>query len=361
MEDQSSKLISNSVDFRGNAKEFFRIWIVNTLLTIVTLGIYSAWAKVRTNRYFYGNTFLQDTSFGYHAKPIQILKGRIIVAIGIGLYVLLAYQVPGTEGLMILAFLLLTPWLIVKSLIFRMANTSYRNIRFGFNGTVGQSYIVGIKSFIYTVFTLGIAIFWADWARSSFVINGIQFGRSKFATNCTARNFFSIYIRMIGISILLFGIFGVIFALITGALEGYMLEAFERTGTSKDQTMVVGIGMAVLTMLVNLPIYLFLFSYLEVRKFNLLASTTSVDGAHHLQSTMKLGAFYKIYLTNMIAIILSLGLLIPWAKIRITRYRLSHVQVLVAGNLDQIVASENKASSATGEEIGDYMDLDLGF
>ena len=35
------------LEFRGNGYEYFRIWIVNILLTIMTLGIYSAWAKVR--------------------------------------------------------------------------------------------------------------------------------------------------------------------------------------------------------------------------------------------------------------------------------------------------------------------------
>src|SRR5258707_6333866 len=42
--------------FTGRAGEYFRIWIVNICLSIVTLGIYSAWAKVRRKRYFYGNT-----------------------------------------------------------------------------------------------------------------------------------------------------------------------------------------------------------------------------------------------------------------------------------------------------------------
>ena len=30
--------------FTGKASEYFGIWIVNVLLTILTLGIYSAWA-----------------------------------------------------------------------------------------------------------------------------------------------------------------------------------------------------------------------------------------------------------------------------------------------------------------------------
>src|SRR6218665_1194187 len=67
------------VSFTGRASEYFGIWIVNVLLTIITLGIYSAWAKVRRNRYFYGNTVLLGRSFEYHARGLQILIGRLIV------------------------------------------------------------------------------------------------------------------------------------------------------------------------------------------------------------------------------------------------------------------------------------------
>ena len=50
-------------EFHGQATEYFKIWIVNVLLTVLTLGIYSAWAKVRTMRYFYGHTVLDNSSF----------------------------------------------------------------------------------------------------------------------------------------------------------------------------------------------------------------------------------------------------------------------------------------------------------
>src|SRR5690348_9519846 len=45
-----------SIRFSGGGGEYFRIWIVNLLLTIVTLSLYYPWAKVRKLRYFYGNT-----------------------------------------------------------------------------------------------------------------------------------------------------------------------------------------------------------------------------------------------------------------------------------------------------------------
>src|SRR5450830_2110894 len=67
--------------FSGRGSEYFRIWIINLLLSIVTLGIYSAWAKVRRLHYFYNNTSVAGTSFEYHGNPIAILKGRIIAVV----------------------------------------------------------------------------------------------------------------------------------------------------------------------------------------------------------------------------------------------------------------------------------------
>lgn len=72
--------------FTGNARDYFGIWIVNTLLKIVTLGIYTAWAKVRKRRYFYGNTLLNDTVFEYLADPMALFKGWLLAAVLFVLY-----------------------------------------------------------------------------------------------------------------------------------------------------------------------------------------------------------------------------------------------------------------------------------
>ena len=67
---------TTQVHFTGNGREYFGIWIVNLLLSVLTLGIYSAWAKVRTLQYFYGHSRVDGQGFRYLATPLQILKGR---------------------------------------------------------------------------------------------------------------------------------------------------------------------------------------------------------------------------------------------------------------------------------------------
>jgi uncharacterized membrane protein YjgN (DUF898 family) len=62
------------VVFTGRGSEYFRLWVVNVLLTLLTLGLYSAWAKVRTARYFRSNTWLDGHVFDYHGRPPSLLQ-----------------------------------------------------------------------------------------------------------------------------------------------------------------------------------------------------------------------------------------------------------------------------------------------
>ncbi|MCV6627171.1 MAG: YjgN family protein, partial [Cellvibrionaceae bacterium] len=124
----------NSLAFHGSGREYFGIWIVNLILTLITVGIYSAWATVRNRRYFYGNTELDGARFDFHATGLQILVGRVI-AVVLLIVVTISAQISSLAPLvaMLLAAPLL-PYLITSAFRFRRRHTSYRNIRFGFDG-----------------------------------------------------------------------------------------------------------------------------------------------------------------------------------------------------------------------------------
>src|SRR5678816_4784926 len=77
--------------FTGTGAEYFRVWIVNLALTVMTLGVYSACAKVRRLQYFYRHTRLAGSGFDYHGDPIAILKGRIVGLVLFGLYSAIGY------------------------------------------------------------------------------------------------------------------------------------------------------------------------------------------------------------------------------------------------------------------------------
>jgi len=143
--------------FTGSGGEYFKIWIVNILLTIVTLGVYSAWAKVRNKQYFYGNTYLSGSSFEYTALPMQILKGRIIAFIVYFIYSIGAYFIPTLNFIFPIILLVATPWIIMKSIAFNAYHSEYRSIQFGFKQSLKEAFIVFVL--IPSVLVIPIIIF----------------------------------------------------------------------------------------------------------------------------------------------------------------------------------------------------------
>src|SRR6266571_1915322 len=128
------------LSFTGSGKEYFRIWIVNLMLSVVTLGIYSAWAKVRRLQYFDRNTQLAGAVFDFHGDPKAILKGRVFAVALLAAYHY-AFGFSVTVGIAVIAFLLLAlPYFMRSALRFRLRNTSHRGLRFDFTGSAGGAY-----------------------------------------------------------------------------------------------------------------------------------------------------------------------------------------------------------------------------
>lgn len=142
----AAELHAYPVQFTGDAREYFRIWVTNMSLSIVTLGVYSAWAKVRNRRYLMGNTIVNGHGFDYHANPHSILAARIAF-----LAVLVFHQV-FVEVFVPAFFVLLAvvPWLFTRKFAFESRNSSYRTVRFGFDGRVRDIYLFFIPAFLLT-------------------------------------------------------------------------------------------------------------------------------------------------------------------------------------------------------------------
>ncbi len=318
----------HAFEFGGEGWEYFRIWIVNLLLTIMTLGIYSAWAKVRRLQYFYRNTKLAGASFEYHGTPIAILKGRLI-AFALFVFYTVAGKLNPLLGILI-AFLIaaVMPWLIVRSLRFKLYNSSYRGLRFGFAGSDGAAYAVFLLLPILTVLTLFLLAPFTHFKIKQYQHNNSRFGDTFFRFDATAGNFYGIYLRAFG------------WLLLAGILFSVAVA-----------------GMPLLGLLLPL-IYLYAAAYFAVRLPNLVWSSTGL-GEHDLYSRMQISGYLKILLTNLLGIVFTLGLFIPFAQVRMARYKLSCMGLLAQGDLGAFVAGQVQADSATGEETAEMFDVDI--
>lgn len=342
-----------TVEFTGNAGEYFKIWIVNIALTVVTLGIYSAWAKVRKLRYFYGNTSVEDGHFDYHAKPTAILIGRIIAVSMVFVYYLLSQYEPVAGFVLIAIIMLLVPVLIVRAKVFQLRNSSYHGLRFNFQRNYKDSFIVFYGGALITLFSLGLAAPSAIYMRNKFVANNAGYGQTPFQFGGRQGEFYAIFWSAVGLALL----GGIGMVLITSGL-GAAIGA-----VAGDTPNASGMAVQAFAILVTLPLFAFYAAigiYMQTRQRNYLWNSTTL-GDNRFESTLSVRSMVFLILSNAVAITLSLGLLIPWAQIRLARYRAEHMTVHLADNWRDYVAAKDSQGSALGEEIGEAFDVDVDF
>ncbi|MCY7297373.1 YjgN family protein [Alteromonas sp. a30] len=335
----------NKLNFHGNAKAFFNIWVVNTLLTILTLGVYSAWAKVRTNRYIYSNTELDGHRFSYLAQPIQILKGRIVAALLIGLYFLLSSISPFGAIFLGLVVLSLTPILVVLGMRFNMRMTAYRNVRFGFKGRFARAFKVYALFPLLSIFTLNLAFPWVLKKMDEFKFTHITFGQKQFEGEIET----SIYY--------LATFMGAFVALPVLVLLGLLSAISGNAGTS-----VLGESFTLISVflfLLYIVVILVSNTAFQVVVRNHVFSRVTLPEVAHMHSDISFSGLVTLKLTNFLAIICSLGLAIPWAKIRSVKYFAEHTLVATLPNADEVLEQFQDDTNAIAEEAADLLDIDL--
>jgi len=345
--------------FHGEGREYFRIWIVNLALTIVTVGIYSAWAKVRKLRYLYGSTTLAGSAFGYHAPPLKILKGRLIAAL-LGALYFAATRYSPLATLAVFALIgCAVPWLVVRSRMFAMRMTSWRGIRFGFQADYAGAYGAFLGWSVLTLLSLGVLYPRAVRERLHFVVSRTRFGSTPLTCNPRTGRFYKTAVVAVGLALLAI----VVLVMAMGAVVAVVAVAAKAKGGHvapglHGPAMWLAQGIGALG-------YLLLFSvlhgYTQSRNLNELFGTTML-GPLRFESRLRAHSLIGIYLTNALGIVFTLGLYTPWAQMRLARYRLGATRVSATGSLDEFAAAnESSTAGAAGEEISELFDVDFGF
>ncbi len=330
----------NRIEFRGTASEYFKIWIVNTCLSLVTLGIYSAWAKVRTRRYFLGNTYVHGSAFDYHGDPKKILIGRMIMAIGFFLY---AYG-PKISKMAVFVtlplFWVLFPWILVRANIFNFSNTSYRNIRFGFKKDYKGCYKDLGWASVVSLVTMGFGFPFFSFSFNKFRMSRARYGSQFFDFNSKPGPFFRAY----------YGAVGIYFA---SVIVGAIVSMF---------TKIIGVPWVISISFV-IPFAFgacFAAAFLRTQILNTVLSATKLSGVT-FTSTVDVFELAIIYITNIVACIFTLGLMLPWSMIRVQKYKYSNIYVNASEEtLNNFVAGASQNVSGTADAAIDFWDIDLG-
>jgi len=321
--------------FTGRASEYFRVWIVGIALSVLTLGVYSAWAKVRTQQYLYRHTWLEGTSFEYLAVPRDLLAGRALLAAVLVAVFLLEVFYSAAAAAAALVYIAAEPWVIVRSVGFRARNSAFRNVRFGFWASLGDAYRVFLRGYLNLLITCGVAYPWFRRRRTEFVLSGLRYGGVRANWFEDGDSFAGVYFRT-----MLMALPWLVWLVASGRIEW--------RGPAAIALKVISSALIVVP-----------YVYLRAELANLMYGGV-VLGEHRLLSKQRFWPLLGIYLTNTLAVLGSAGLAIPWAKMRLTRYVIESLELSARGSLEVAAGSDASGRYAYGDAAADLGGIDIG-
>jgi uncharacterized membrane protein YjgN (DUF898 family) len=311
---------THKINFHGDGAKLFRIYILNFLLTVLTLGLYYPWAKAALLQYLYQETEFKDSRFAFHGTGREMFIG-FVKALGIlfVIYCLLAAAaLSGNTAVLIAGFLvfyillfLLIPIAIHGSLRYRMSRSSWRGIHFGYRGDRNELIRLFFIGSLLTVCTFGIYFFWLIIKMRKYIFQHLRFGDLRFSYEAEGSKYLVLH------------------------LKGYFLTV------------------------ITLGIYVFWYAR---DLFNYYIDNIRLYQDHRVvkfRSTATAGACFTLIIVNFLIIILTLGLGTPWAIVRSFEFITGNVIIEGPLDADAIRQTEGNYTDATGEDLADIIDIGL--
>jgi uncharacterized membrane protein YjgN (DUF898 family) len=304
--------------FHGEGSTLFGIFIVNLLLTVLTLGIYSFWARTKVRRYLWSAVAFEGDRFAYHGTGKELLIGWLkamaaFAVVYVGFFVLVQLG-EGGALLAVLYFygavLVLVPLAILGARRYRLSRTSWRGVRFSQRGDLWGFVRLWIGGAILTGITLSLYRPYFETRTRAALWNDTWFGSAQFRFDGEGRDLFGRY---------------------------------------------------VLALLLTIPtLGLYWFWYLAYRHRYFWAHTGL--GEARFESTVTGGGLLGLTLTNLLLVALTLGLGTPWALVRLWRYHTDNLALV--GEVDFAAILQQRGPEAgTAEGLADVLDVggfDLG-
>ncbi len=312
----STRLSNHQIRFDGTAGRYFGIWIVNLVLTILSLGLYYPWAKTNLRKFIWNETRLNDDKFVYHGTGQELFKGFIITYAALFALMTLVYFTNWGIILFYLALIVIVPFAMFGSWKYKMTRTSWRGIFFTFDGDFQEFLKIWFVHGLLTLVTFGIYGAWA-WVK----LRQYLFAHTKIGQN---------RLDFVGEGGELFGL---------NLLGGIL-------------------------MMITLYIYT---PWFIKDRFNFAVNNTVIkhpNGEDRLISNLTGGKVFEVMIVNFLLLVVTAGLAFPLTFVRSRQMFTDHLEIPANVNLDLLEQGDIKQEGGNvGDEMVDAFDLDfdMGF
>jgi uncharacterized membrane protein YjgN (DUF898 family) len=379
----SSGIEPHPMEFSGGGGEFFRVWIVNLLLKIVTLGFYTPFARRRTAQYFYNHTLIGGSPLEFTAQQRKMVLGFLLL---VGLY--LAFRIASDTGqgtvvtILLFAAAGLSPYFWASAMRFRLASTRWRGVRPQFIASWGQVYRAGWPVFALAACWAGVAaiieiellaagaprialvagalvptlmcIIRLEYNYKALLVSrtfiGGQSGRWKPQYGDFVR------IWMLTLAIFVGSLLLVVAVLVGAGLGAAALGSAGPKGMMKALAAVaLGVALIFLLFLVSAPAR----AYREARIFRLVWNNVGVSHIARFRCNLRVRAYVLLRIKNIFLTLVTLGFYRPFATVSEYRMKTQSVTLHVKGGLDQLAGQLVQQQDGLGDAIADAVGLDL--
>ena len=169
--------------YDGRTGQVYKIWFLNMVMNILTLGVYSFWGKTRLRKYVAGGFLLDNDRFEYTGTGMELFLGFLkAIPIFIMVYApfMVASFIGGEDALWPLVFILPIFFIFgvarFAALRFRVSRTRWRGIRGILDGSALNYGVLSFWRMVINIVTLGIAIPYSDMAKHRYIMMRLYFG-----------------------------------------------------------------------------------------------------------------------------------------------------------------------------------------
>lgn len=287
MENEANELKSYKLGFNGTGKDFFGIIIINWLLTAITFGFYSSWAKAKTLQYLYGSTTLNGDNFSFMGTGKEMFKGYmklvLIFLILLGACGSLIYFDMIALGLFIFYFsmIILFPIIIHGQYRYQLSRSSWRGIRFGYRGNRNELIGNYFKWIFFCIVSLGVYASWMAMSMYKYIIENIRLGDIEFKFRGKGLAYFLLGLKGMLLTIITLGIYSpwfakTIYEYYVSNLSAYRNGKeikFKSTATVGDMFNLIFINYLILVLTLGLG-----YAWVVTRSMTIIASKLEMEG-----------------------------------------------------------------------------------
>lgn len=354
--------------FHGEGSKYFVIRLINALIQVITLNFYYPWAKAAKLDYLYEQTEFAGSRFKFHGSGkemfIGYLKMLFIVAVIYGGF----YWANATQqvilGFLILygGLILVYPLAIHGTVKYRLSRTSWRGIFFGYRGELGELFAKFFIGILLSIVTFSIYWSWVQVDLRKYVMQHVRFGNVEF--DFTGKGLDLFLIKLKYMAFFFVGYMLCFFIILILAGIGFGLGTIfnaDMKGSFRDfSASIIAAIVIVYLLIIAIMGTIALMRQREI--FQFYAAHTFAwqnEQWHGVKLNMTFGDLFKLSIGNMFLLVFTLGIATPYVEVRNLHFIMPRLEIDGTFDPDILTQTESDYRDATGEDVGDWLDIDL--